>query len=244
MDPSPTPVPLATHITITHHLKPLLDASLDSILQAVSLRTIHSYLTVWRCFKAFHLSYNLPFPDFSLLAITSSISYLNSVKNLQAGSIKGYLSGVQFFHKLIYGFPSSEINNSQTYFLIRGIQRSQPSSPDSRQPITLDILTKCIQILRTGYLSIHTARTLDAMFLLAFFGFLRCSEIAITAKFKPKLHSTISDLSIIDSETIIYLSKVRQTKKGKATSYIFLTFHLQFNLIRLFFLFPTRERSS
>ncbi len=87
--------------------------------KAVSLRTIHSYLTAWRCFKAFHLSYNLPFPDFSLLAITSFISYLNSIKNLLAGSIKGYLSGVQFFHKLIYGFPSSEINNSQTSLLIR-----------------------------------------------------------------------------------------------------------------------------
>ncbi len=110
--------PMGTPIPITYPLKPLLDASLDSILQAVSLRTIHSYLTAWRCFKAFNFSYNLQFPDFSLLAITSFISYLNSVKNLQAGSIKGYLNGVTFFHKLIYGFPSPEINDSKTYLLI------------------------------------------------------------------------------------------------------------------------------
>ncbi len=212
----------ATHIPLTHPLKHLIDLSLDSILKAVSLRTIHSYLTAWRCFKAFHLSYNLPFPDFSLLAITSFISYLNSIKNLQAGSIKGYLSGVQFFHKLIYGFPSSEINNSQTYLLIRGIQRSQPSSPDSRQPITLDILTKCIQNLCTGYQSIHTARTLYAMFLLAFFGFLRCSEIAITSKFNPKLHPTISDLSIINSETIAYFIKQSKTDQERKGHFIYI----------------------
>ncbi len=141
------------------------------------------------------------------------------------------------FHKLIYGFPSSEVNNSQTSLLIRGIQRSQPSSPDSRQPKTLDILTKCIRNLRTGYQSIHTARTLDAMFLLAFFGFLRCSEIAITSKFNPKLHPTISDLSIIDSETIAYFIKQSKTdQKGKATPYKFSTSHLQSNPIRLSFL--------
>ncbi len=102
---NPSTSPFATHIPLTHPLKPILDSSLDSILKAVSLRTIHSYLTAWRCFKAFHLSYNLPFPDFSLLAITSFISYLNSIKNLQAGSIKGYLSGVQIFSQTNLRLP-------------------------------------------------------------------------------------------------------------------------------------------
>ncbi|XP_059371542.1 uncharacterized protein LOC132109467 isoform X1 [Carassius carassius] len=133
-----------TKIPVTHPLKPLLDASLDTILQAVSPRTLQSYVTAWRCFKTFHVSYNMPFPDFSLLSVTSFISYLNSIKGLQVGSIKGYLSGIQFFHKLMYSAPSPEINNSQTSLLIKGIQRSQPTHPDARQPITLDILTKCI----------------------------------------------------------------------------------------------------
>ncbi|XP_026138202.1 proline-rich protein 36-like [Carassius auratus] len=211
-----------THISITHPLKPLLDASIDSILHAVSPRTIQSYLTAWRCFKTFHLSYHLPFPDFSLLSITSFISFLSTAKNLQASSIKGYLSGVQFFHKLIHGFPSSVINNSQTSLLIKGIQRARPSNPDSRQPITLDILTNCIQKLRTGYHSIHTARTLDAMFLLAFFGFLRCSEIAITSKFNPKLHPTISDLCIRDNETIAYSIKHSKTDQERKGHYIYI----------------------
>ncbi|MGL4282857.1 MAG: phage integrase N-terminal SAM-like domain-containing protein [Eubacterium aggregans] len=78
-------------------MRPLLEASLNSILQAVSPRTLQSYLTAWKCFRAFHSSYNLLFPDFSLLAITSFISHLNANKNLQISSIKGYLSGIQFF---------------------------------------------------------------------------------------------------------------------------------------------------
>ncbi|MGL5566768.1 MAG: hypothetical protein ACRDC4_13675, partial [Plesiomonas sp.] len=110
------------------------------------------------------------------------------------------------------------------------IQRCQPTRPDTRHPITLDILTKCIYTLRTGYQSLNTSRTLDAMFILAFFGFLRCSELAITSRFDPKVHPSISDLSILDSETISFLIKqAKQTKPKKVILYTFSTFHHQFN---------------
>ncbi len=173
-------------------------------------------MTAWKCFKSFHLSHNIPFPEFSLLSITFFISFLNSIKCLQVSSIKGYISGIQFFHKLLYGAPSPNISNSQTAMLIRGIQRTRPTRPDSRLPITLDILTKCIHTLRTGYQT-STARTLDTMFILAFFVFLRCSELAISSKFDPATNPTISDLTILDSETISFLikqSKKDQVKKG------------------------------
>ncbi|KAL0150992.1 hypothetical protein M9458_053719 [Cirrhinus mrigala] len=215
--PDPGSSLFRTDIPVNHPLRPLLEASINSILQAVSPRTLQAYLTAWKCFKVFHSAYSLPFPDFSLLAVTSFISHLNTNKNLQASSIKGYLSGIQFFHKLLYGSPSPHITNSQTSLLIKGIQKTQPNRPDPRQPITLKILTKCISTLRKGYHSIHTARTLDAMFILAFFGFLRCSELAITSGFNPAIHPTISDLAVLDGETISYFikqSKTDQTKKG------------------------------
>ncbi len=120
-------------------------------------------------------------------------------------------------YKLLYGAPSPEISNSQTAMLIRGIQQTRPTRPDSRLPITLDILTKCIHTLRTGYQTPSTACTLDAMFILAFWGFLRCSELTISSKFDPAINPTISDLTILDSETISFLitqSKTDQVKKG------------------------------
>ncbi len=161
--PHPSTSLFRTIIPLNHPLKPLLEASLNSILQAVSPRTLQSYLTAWKSFKTFHSAYNLPFPTFSLLAITSFISHLNINKKLQTTSIKGYLSGLQIFHKLLYGSPSTHIANSQTSLLIKGIQKTNPTRPDSRQPITLKILTKCISTLRRGYHSAHTAHTLDAM---------------------------------------------------------------------------------
>ncbi len=98
--------------------------------------------------------------------------------------------------------------------LIRGIQRTRPTRPDSRLPITVDILTKCIHTLRTGYQTPSTARTLDTMFILGFW-VLRCSELAISSKFDPATNPTISDLTILDSETISFLSKQSKTDQGQ-----------------------------
>ncbi len=57
---------------------------------------------------------------------------LRASKCLQVGSIKGYLSRIQFFHKLIFGSPSPQIANSQTALLIKCIQKS-PSHPPRHQ---------------------------------------------------------------------------------------------------------------
>lgn len=55
------------------------------------------------------------------------------------------------------------------------------------------------------------------MFTLAFFGFLRCSELTVASKFNPSLHPTVSDLTLQDKETISFLikqSKTDQLHKG------------------------------
>ncbi len=86
--PHPSTSLFRTDIPLNHPLKPLLEASLNSILQAVSPRTLQSYLTAWKSFKTFHSTYNLPFPTFSLLAITSFISHLNINKNSKPVPLK------------------------------------------------------------------------------------------------------------------------------------------------------------
>ena len=43
-------------------------------------------------------------------------------------------------------------------------------------PLTSDLLARCISTLRFGYLSSHFDKVLESMFLLAFYGFLCCSD--------------------------------------------------------------------
>lgn len=52
-----------------------------------------------------------------------------NVKHLQAISTKEYLSGIQFFHKLIIGLPSTAGTISKTSMLIKGIKRAQAHPP-------------------------------------------------------------------------------------------------------------------
>lgn len=99
-------------------------------------------------------------------------------------------------------------------------------SQDTRQPISLKTLTKCISTVCKGYESIHTARTLDAMFILAFFRFLRCSELTITSGFNPNIHPTVSDLVTIDKETISFFIKQSKSDQAKRGHYIYI-FNLQ-----------------
>lgn len=168
----------------------------------------------------------MPFLDFYLLSITSLISYLNSIKNLQVGSIRGYLSGIQFFNKLIHGSVSPKINDAQTSLLIKGILRSQPTPMDSRKSITLDILTKCISTLSLGYQSTNTARTLDAMYISAFFVFLRCSELAITSNFNPMPILQFRIYQFLDSETIYFISLNKAKQKKSISSISSISCHL------------------
>ncbi len=121
----------------------------------------------------------------------------------------------------MHGAPSPEIINSQTSLLFRGIKRSQPTRLNSRLPITLDILTKCIHSHRTSYHPLSTARTLNAMFILAFFGFPRCSELTISSKFDPNINPTILDLTVLDSETILFLIKRSKTDQAKKCNFIY-----------------------
>ncbi|XP_067218215.1 uncharacterized protein [Chanodichthys erythropterus] len=218
--PNPSSSLFRLDIPVAHPLKHLHTSSLDSIFHAISPRTLHSYWTAWRAFKQFHSSYNQPFPNFSLLSVSSFISYLNQIKSIQPSTIKVYLSGIQFFYKLIYGHPCPAITNPQITLLIKGIQKTNPTRPDSRQPLTIDLLAKCLTFLRSGHMPPDTARTLDAMFTLAFFGFLRVSEITTNSKFNPAIHPTFSDLQVLDTDTICFLLKCSKTDQLKNGNFI------------------------
>lgn len=60
------------------------------------------------------------------------------------------------------------------------------------------------------------------MFILAFLGFLRGTEISTTSNFKPSAQPTFSDLSVLDSETIAYFIKQSKTDQAKRGHFIYI----------------------
>ncbi len=214
--PNSGPSLFRTSIPLDRHLHTL---SINNILQAISPRTLQTYWTAWSSFKIFHRAHNLVFPEFSLLSISSFITYLHHTNSIKPGSIKVYLSGIHFFYKLVHGQQCPNISNPQISLLLKGLQKTNPPRPDTRQPLTIDLLRICLTTLRSGPFPPNKIRTLDAMFNLAFFGFLRVSEFTANSNFNPAIHPTFSDLQVVNQDMIrfnIKTSKTDQLKHGQS----------------------------
>ncbi|XP_049453890.1 uncharacterized protein LOC125901913, partial [Epinephelus fuscoguttatus] len=152
---------------------------------------------------------------FSLVTLTSFITHAHSVMAITAHTIKVYLSGISFFCKLITGSPSLASNHPQITALLKGLIRQEPAKIPRRLPLTSDLLLACIHTIRSGYCTYHIARTLEAMFLLAFFGFLRCSEFtSSTIHFDPRHHACISDLSQFSNDAMVFYIKQSKTNQS------------------------------
>ena len=81
------------------------------------------------------------------------------------------------------------------------------------------MLSASLLTIRSGYRTPHIALTLAAMFILAFFGFLRCSEFtASSSHFNPCRHACISDSSLFSDNTIVlHLKKTKTNQSGHPT---------------------------
>ncbi|KAL0194682.1 hypothetical protein M9458_008254, partial [Cirrhinus mrigala] len=180
--------------------------------------TLSAYLTGWNCFKAYHSYYQIPFPLLDVWSICNFVTHAHSNLNIRASTIQTYLSGINFILKLATGEQCHSISHSHVTMLIKGLRKQEPASSARRLPLTSDLLSQCICTLRSGYMSPPIDRTLECMFLLAFFGFLRCSELApSTSAFNPVIHPSLSDISVHIPDSLIYTLKKSKTDQfGKS----------------------------
>ena len=69
----------------------------------------------------------------------------------------------------------------------------------------------------------HIDKALESMFLLAFFGFLCCSEFtAPSYTFNPSCHTTLSNISFHSPDTLIYYLKCSKTNQSGQPQPIYL----------------------
>ncbi|KAK0136681.1 hypothetical protein N1851_027128 [Merluccius polli] len=150
------------------------------------------------------------------------ITFAHSIQKIKSSTIQVYLSGINFFAKLSSGSPCPALTHAHISMLLKGLRKAEPRPMPKRLPLTSDLLTRCIETLRKGYLSPSTDKVLESMFLLAFFGFLRCSEFtASTLLYDPSRHASVSDISVISPDTLVYFlkrSKTNQSETGRVAT--------------------------
>lgn len=153
-----------------------MDSVQELVNSSLATRTQQLYRRVWKHFDAFCGQFltakdaNIPvaIPVLSLyLAYLHKIGYASS-------TISTYNSALGFFHKL-HNVPDP----STSFFilsLLKGVKRKYPSQ-DNRLPITFPILVKLIGALDLVCTEWYFICMYKAMFLLAFYAFLRVSEM-------------------------------------------------------------------
>nr|XP_006822089.1 PREDICTED: uncharacterized protein LOC102806017 [Saccoglossus kowalevskii] len=154
------------------------------------------------------------------------VAHCATFLHLKFMTIKVYLAGIRN-HYIVGGLPNPlTTSQGQPYLrlqhVLRGIHRLQGSTTRPRLPITGDILKSLCALLRNGVFGPYFDLLLETAFLLAFFGFLRCSELTCNARtFNPKLNLCVGDVNFImvagqvDCASVrIKTSKTDQFRRG------------------------------
>ncbi|XP_006815058.1 uncharacterized protein LOC102801440, partial [Saccoglossus kowalevskii] len=187
-------------------------------------RTVGSYSTGVRAWLRFTAMFGIQgqpaiYPPISEDSLVYFVVHSATYFHLKYSTIKVYLAGIRN-HYILGGLPNPLVTgNGQTHLrlnhVLRGIHRLQGSSTRPRLPITFDILKGLCELLRKGVFGPYFDLMLEAAFLLAFFGFLRCSEFACTTNsFNPNLNLCVRDVKVVTrGEHIDHLSINIRTSK-------------------------------
>ena len=149
----------------------VLQNLLGSCLSDSSTR---SYSRAWTLFRTFASDYGLT-TDIPVKPDTLAlyIAYLFSM-NYAASTITSHVSAISYIHKM------NNVDDPTSLFMIQKLlysSRKRRPTQDSRMPITKPILHKLCDALNSSVSNQFEQSMFRAMFLLAFYGFLRIGEI-------------------------------------------------------------------
>lgn len=186
------------------------------LLNSIAPSTKVTYDTALRCYKKYCLmalpAYNVGLsllPPLTEEILMNFSSHCHNHLRLSYSTIKLYLCGLKF-HYNIMGVPLPLfINFTRLQLLLRGIKRTSSHTRPQRLPITGNILFVLCSKLDTGVFSPFLDKMLKAVFVTAFFGFLRCAEFTCGDIFDPDYNLCVSDISLNEEPALL---KLKQSK--------------------------------
>lgn len=183
-----------------------MEASLSRSTQSTYSSGFQCFLTFLTMSGVVFTRSSLPMPTEDLLVYF--VTYCARSLKLQWCTIKLYLAGVRH-HYLKAGFSNPLLQCDRLYMVLRGIKKSQVSKSKVRLPITADILFRMCGALQNGIFNPTLDFTLQCMFLIAFYGFLRCGEFTVRSTVEDYL--TIGHITF--AEDLSHLSLLLPTSK-------------------------------
>lgn len=134
-------------------------------------------------------------------------------KGLSVKSITTYVAGINYYHKL-HGF--TDFNN---VFVIRklleGCHRSRISR-DNRAPLTKPVLLAVGNSLHSVCYDDYEVKLFYSLFILAYFGLFRVSELVAVGKYQFENALNFNDVSFVENKyVVIRLRHFKTNQRGK-----------------------------
>ena len=166
-----------------------------------------------------NLKWHNNMPPISEDLLMCFVTYCHQTMHLAYSTIKLYLCGVRFQY-MVSGtanpFDATGNNLHRLHILLKGIKRSNSTSPSTRQPITGSVLAILSKLLRKGLFQSFIDVMLETVCIIAFFAFLRCSEFTCKLTFDHTSNLCIGDIEFQEDHIVLTLkqSKADPFRKG------------------------------
>ncbi len=187
-------------------LHDLLSSASKYMRLGLAKSTIKAYDSAWYFYSTFCASLLLKPLPVNISVICAFIVHLFESRHLHVANIKASLAGIQFHMRCRDPASPSLLRNPSIQLLLNGLKKARPQGCDKRLPLTISMVHKLVSKLGQGCFSPYIDTMLEAVLLMAFFGFLRCGEYTTrTLFFNPQHDLTLSDLTFEDLAFIINL---------------------------------------
>lgn len=179
-----------------------------------TVRNLHSQ---WKAYLAFCTTFNLVAIPATARTISTYAAYL-SCKTSSYQSILNHLNALRLFH-LFSGVPCDALTSFDVTLTKKGLKRLMGAAPQQKYPITIAILRDIRGILD---LEQPSQAALWCLFLVAFFSFLRRSNLTVSSlsAFSPAKHLTREDLKLTAAGAILRIKWSKTLQYQERTLFV------------------------
>ena len=153
-------------------LKNLATKASSRLQGAFRPSTARAYTTMFRTFMCFCVYLNLNVKNLDVHGILAFMECLH-VNQVSVNMISNYLSAIRA-KLVVLGLNPSALDHKKVNYYIRALKLNRPMSVTTHNIITLDMLLKIVHQCDLLYMG----AVFKAVFLVAFFGFFRLSNLA------------------------------------------------------------------
>ena len=188
----------------------LATSTCNRLLHSLRPATQRTYGRMFQDFIGFLVASGLPLDKVNIYVLLAFLEYLHS-NQLTQSNISNYLAGLRAFF-IIYGLPTQIFRDQRIQMFVKSLKINRPLAIKSNPVFSVDMLTHILLQCQ----EFEFSHIFAALYLLAFYSFLRLSNIVPHSfmGYDPSRHLARGDVIFGDTSAVVILkwSKTNQLR--------------------------------